>query len=180
MRLRAFAVVLLMFSGSCAAASPLADLTDAIAARLLLMNDVARYKWNHAQPIVDPEREAALLERATADAVALGLPEAYARRVLAAQIEASRTLQLKLFATWRSEQQPPFPGVPDLAAVQRPGIDGATHRLLEQLKASLCPLTQDDARTAIETPPTSLADQPAAWSIAIASLWSMPDESCPH
>lgn len=164
----------------CADAEPLAELKSAITARLLLMEDVARYKWNHALPIADPEREAALLERTTAEAVALGLPETYARRVMTAQIEASRSLQLELVAVWRQRGQPAFEGVPDLTAVQRPAIDTATQQLLEQLHASLCALVPEEARAQLETVPASFDKHPAAWAIATAALRPTPDDVCRH
>ena len=151
--------MLLLASASCAIAAPAAELEDAIAARLLLMDDVARYKWNHALPVVDAPREAALLERATADAVAIGLPEAYARRIIAAQIDASRAIQLQLVAGWQRDKQPPFTDVPDLATVQRPVIDVATHRLLEHLHTTMCTLAEESTRADLQHPPTSLAQQ---------------------
>jgi len=148
--------------------------------RLLLMDDVARYKWNHALPVVDPEREDALLERATGDAVAIGLSEAYARRVIAAQIDASRAIQLELVSGWQRDKQPPFADVPDLATVQRPAIDAATHRLLERLHATMCTLSDESTRADLQNPPASLARQHAAWSIAIAALWPVPGDACGH
>jgi chorismate mutase len=177
--LRLFSVLLLA-STSCAIAAPAADLKDTIAARLLLMDDVARYKWSHTLPVVDAQREAALLERATADAVAIGLPEAYARRVIAAQIDASRAIQLQLVADWQRDKQPPFADVPDLATVQRPAIDTATHHLLEHLHTAMCTLNDDATRTDLQTPPPSLAQQRAAWSIATTALWPVPDDACRH
>ncbi len=176
---RVRSALLLVLAAWSANAEPLADLEDAIATRLLLMDDVARYKWNHALPVVDAEREAALLERSTADAVALGLPESYARRVLAAQIQASRALQLELVAVWQREQRPSFADVPDLNSVQRPAIDAATLQLLERLRAAPCPLARSDAQAEIATAPASLADHPAAWATATAALWPLPDRACP-
>ncbi len=178
--LRSSVLLLVAVGAWCAMAHPLANLQSAIAARLLLMDDVARYKWNHALPIVDSEREAALLERATTEAVTLGLPEGYARRVIAAQIQAARTLQLELVSAWRHQQEPPFDDVPDLNAQQRPAVDAATHQLLEQLHASLCALEPDGARAEMGSVPRSLARHPVAWSTATAALWPLPVDACPH
>lgn len=172
--------MLLFAIASSAIAAPSAELKDAIAERLLLMDDVARYKWNHALPVVDAQREAALLERTTAEAVAIGLPEAYARCVITAQIDASRTLQLDLVATWQRDKQPPFADVPDLAAVQRPAIDAATHRLLEQLHAAMCGLSDEPTRAELQKVPALLAQQRAAWAIATATLWPVPADACPR
>jgi chorismate mutase-like protein len=178
--LRIHVALLLTVVTCCAAANPLAGLESAIAARLLLMDDVARYKWNHELAIADPEREAALLDRATAEAVAIGLPEAYARRVLAAQIDASRALQTELVTTWRQRQQPVFVAVPDLAGVQRPAIDAATLRLLEALHTSLCALADDEARAALKTTPPAFDHHLSVWTIATDALWPVPDDACPR
>ena len=172
-------LILLLAIASSAIAAPPAQLKDAIAARLLLMDDVARYKWNHALPVVDAQREAALLERATADAVAIGLPETYARRVIVAQIDASRAIQLDLVAAWQRDNQPPFTGIPDLATVQRPAIDAATHHLLEQLQAATCALSEEPARAELQSVPLPLSQQREAWSIATAALWPVP-AACRH
>ncbi len=171
-------LVLLLAIASSAIAAPPEELKDAIAARLLLMDDVARYKWNHSLPVVDTQREAALLERTTADAVAIGMPKDYARRVVAAQIEASRTIQLQLVAGWQREKQPPFADVPDLAAVQRPAIDAATHRLLEQLHTAMCTLAEETAPAELQSVPPPLSQQREAWSIATAALWPVPTAVC--
>jgi len=155
-----------------------ARLADAVAARLLLADDVARYKWNHAQPVADPAREAVVLERTTTAAVALGIPHDYAQRVVAAQIAASRDRQQTLFDRWRRDQHGPFPEVPDLATAQRPALDRATSELLTRLQASMCDLDAS-ARRALDTPPSALADATHAWSIAVAALWPTPSECRP-
>ena len=142
------------------------------------MDDVARFKWNAKLPIADPQREAALLERSTASAVALGLPEDYARRVLAAQIEASRAIQAALFDRWHAARQGGFDDVPDLATVQRPAIDRATTALLEALAGARCELDDVNARHVFAAVPTELDDQPDAWAIASAPLFTT--SPCPH
>jgi chorismate mutase len=158
------------------AATPdrIVELKDAIAARLVLMNDVARYKWNAELPVLDAPREAALLERTTDSAAAVGVPRNYARRVVAAQIEASRDVQQTLIEHWRAERHGAFPGVPDLVTVQRPAIEQATAVLLAHLRDAMCEL-DDPARDALATPPPSLAATARAWSIAVDALWPPPD-----
>lgn len=150
------------------------DLKDAIAARLLLMNDVARYKWNAELPVLDAARESALLERTTDSAVAIGVPRDYARRVVAAQIEASRDLQQTVIDRWRAERHGAFPRVPDLVTVQRPAIERATAALLVHLRDAMCKLG-GQAGSALATPPPSLASTARAWSIAVGALWPPPD-----
>ena len=171
---RATALVVLMglAAAPAAAADPVEMLREAVAARLLLMDDVARFKWNAELPIADPQREAALLQRMTASAVALGLPEDYARRVLAAQMEASRAIQGALFDRWRAARQGRFDEVPDLATVQRPAIDRATTALLEALAGARCELDDAEARRMFEAAPAGLDNQAVAWAIATAPLFT--------
>jgi chorismate mutase len=159
---------------SAAADRAIVDLNDAIATRLLLMNDVARYKWNAQLPVLDAARESALLERTTDSAVAIGVPRNYARRVVAAQIEASRDLQQTVIDQWRAEHHGAFPGVPDLVTVQRPAIERATAALLALLRDAMCKLG-GQAGSALATPPPSLASSARAWSIAVDALWPPPD-----
>ena len=154
----------------------IARLKDAIAARLLLADDVARYKWNHALPVLDSEREAAVLERTTGAAVALGIPQDYARRVVAAQITASRDRQQASMDAWRRAQHAQFTDVPDLATVQRPALERATTDLLTRLHDSMCNLDAA-ARTTLAAAPPTLADSPDAWSAAVDPLWP-PPETC--
>ena len=170
-------VALTIVSG-CAMASPLDDLASAIAARLSLMDDVARYKWNHSLPIVDEQREAKLVGSATAQAVTFGVPADYAHRVVVAQIEASRTRQTELTTLWRAQHHAPFDGVPDLATAQRPAIDAATTNLFRRLRAAMCELDSDTAHAVFADPPAGLEGAKNAWSTATAALWPAPD--CPH
>jgi len=163
-------------SATSAADAGIARLKDAIAARLLLADDVARYKWNHGLPVLDAEREAAVLERTTNAAAALGIPQDYARRVIGGQIAASRDRQQASIDVWRRQQHGRFADVPDLSHVQRPALERATTELLTQLRASMCSLDAA-ARTTLTAPPPALADSPDAWSAAVDPLWP-PPETC--
>ena len=176
-RLRRLAIVLpllLIAAGSTAADEPISALRDAVAARLALMQDVARYKWNNALAVAAPAREAAVLDAVTQRAMQLGLPGDWARRVVAAQIEASRALQSDLFGQWRAARAGTFDGVPDLSTVQRPHIDAATGRLLEALAAACPTLSAPGAVAALAVPPPQLAAWPDVWSIAVAPLARAP------
>jgi chorismate mutase-like protein len=172
MRIALLTALLTVWTCSVAAATPVTDLRDAVAARLLLMEEVARYKWNAQLPITAPEREAALLDRATAAAVEIDIPGDYARQVIAAQIEASRTMQAALFESWQAAHDGPFGDVPDLTTVQRPRIDRATTQLLHALARARCTLQTDDARRRLSAAPAPLARFTAAWQIATAALFS--------
>ncbi len=172
--------VLLAGQVSAAPGDPVAELRDAIAARLLLMQDVARYKWNAQLPIEDAAREKALIERATAEAVAMEVCAAYARDVIVAQVSASRALQTEWFARWRAAGQGTFTGVPELATTQRSAIDAATNALLKALVEARFELDSPDAIALLGTPPQSLAGEADVWSIA-TSVFSQRSTSrtCP-
>lgn len=153
------------------------DLRAALAGRLALMEDVARFKWNGAMPIAAPERERALLDALTDSSADEHLPVAYLHRALGAQMAAAREYQRHRFVEWLVARQPRFPMVPDLRTVQRPAIDLATTRLLEALRAHRCSAT--DAireRLTLDVP----AEIPSsAWSLAVNDLFPMPRVGCP-
>jgi chorismate mutase-like protein len=114
------------------AAQALATLVDE---RLLLMPDVARYKWNRKQAIEDPPRERALLDAIREQAPRYGLDPARAAAFFAAQIEASKLLQRELFFAWQANGQGDFAVVKDLAAEIRPRLDALNPQLLAALAA---------------------------------------------
>jgi len=161
-------------------ADPLEDLRSAITERLLLMEGVARYKWNHGLPVTDPTREAALLTAKLPRATSLGLPAVYAQRVLEAQLSASRLLQISLTAQWAAQHRGAFADVPDLATAQRPLIDAATDHLIERLRDAVCALAEADARDRMSVAPEALGAYPDAWSTATDTLWPVPEAvDCP-
>lgn len=106
-----------------------------VLARLELMHDVARWKWNERKPIDDPEREAALLKRIVAQATARGIGADQARAFFEDQFAAAKIIQRADFDEWTQAARGPFENVPDLATVQRPRIDAATEALLDALSA---------------------------------------------
>lgn len=170
--IRASAGLLLVAFALHASADATDDLAAAIEARLLLMPDVARYKWNRGLPVTDPAREAALLEQIAVRAVALSIDPACARAAVEAQLAASRAWQSQLAERWRARARGPFTGVPDLATALRPAIDAATERLLDALGQVGC--SADAATSArLSAPPPSLAERPHVWAIAVAP-WVTP------
>jgi chorismate mutase len=98
--------------------------------RLIVMHDVARWKWARRSPIEDPVREAALLEEAAGRGVALGLDPAATRAFFAAQIEAAKLVQRADLARWQADGRDPDGEAPDLARVLRPRIDALNRDLL--------------------------------------------------
>jgi chorismate mutase len=101
--------------------------------RLVVMHDVARWKWASKAPIEDPGREAALLQDVADRGVALGLDPAATRAFFAAQIEAAKLVQRADFARWEADHQAPEGEAPDLARVLRPRIDSLNRDLLAAL-----------------------------------------------
>jgi chorismate mutase-like protein len=164
LRTLAFVLVALVGVASRGADDPLATLRTTIAARLAVIEEVARYKWNMRLPAHDPAREAALLEKTVTDATALGLDPGYAREVVEAALDASRSQQIRAFERWRYESRPPFEHVRDLDRELRPELDALTHRLLVEVHDSRDLFGTCAARAALELPPRV---DPAIWAIAI-------------
>jgi chorismate mutase len=114
--------------------------------RLLLMHDVARWKWNQKQAIADPKREQAFLENMQAKGQAQGLDEEFVRSFFRAQIEAAKQVQEDDFQRWQAEGRGSFADVPDLSTHQRPKIDAASNELLSALAAAQPFLRNAEAR----------------------------------
>jgi chorismate mutase len=68
-------------------------LLDVMQQRLLIMHEVAGWKWNTQQPIADPEREQAFLKAILAKSQSYRLDPALTRAFFQAQIEAAKQLQ---------------------------------------------------------------------------------------
>ena len=111
--------------------------------RLLVMHEVARWKWHHQQPITDSAREAALLKQTGQRARELGLDEEFAIAFMKAQITAGKQLQQQDMEGWQT--QPPSRNEPfaDLARELRPKIDQLNVDLLSAL-AHLAPHLDDE------------------------------------
>ena len=121
------------------AASPARETPPAVDAllalmreRLLVMHDVARWKWNARRPIADPEREQALLADLERRGAEHGLAPDDVRRFMRAQIEAGKLVQQADWRRWEAEHSEAFADAPDLQTELRPKID----RLSEQLLAA--------------------------------------------
>ncbi len=152
------------------------ELHAALTQRLLLMEDVARFKWNVAAPISDPTRERALLDALTKSSADERLPAQYLSGALDAQMAAARAYQLQRFAAWLANDQRRFAGVPDLQTEQRPAIDRATARLLEAIRSERC-IATDATREQLllDGPPTI---SPDVWALAVNGLFPMPRRDC--
>ena len=114
--------------------------------RLLLMHDVARWKWNQKQAIADPKREQAFLENMQAKGQAHGLEEEFVRSFFRAQIEGAKQVQEDDFQRWQAEGRGSFADVPDLPTLQRSRNDAASNELLIALAAARPFLENADMR----------------------------------
>jgi chorismate mutase-like protein len=100
--------------------------------RLALMHEVARWKWNAAKPITDPERERELLQSVVERGRVKGLDADRVRSFFAAQMEAARLVQQADFDRWAAKKQEPFAGTTSLA-VLRLQIDNLNRELIDAL-----------------------------------------------
>lgn len=150
------------------AASPTAELKELIAARLALMEDVARSKWSTGAAIDDPAREAALLAAGAETAAAQGLDPAAVQTLLLAQIEAAKMVQRRWFAVWQAAGQGPFPDAEGLLAARRPEIARLSAALLPAWARARDELASCAVRTDLTAAPPELALDEAAWATAVA------------
>ena len=105
-----------------------------LARRLELADGVAQAKWNSGSAIEDPEREEQVLQRFTDEASRFGLESELARRVMRAQMEASKVRQREHFRHWRGQRRAPFTSPPNLATEIRPQLDQISMDLLQSLR----------------------------------------------
>jgi chorismate mutase len=118
--------------------------------RLLLMHDVARWKWNAKQPIADPEREKVLLAELQRRGVDYGLEPEEVRSFMRAQIEAGKLIQQADWRKWEAESREAFADAPDLQTQLRPKIDRLSERLLAAYAEFLPRLAEPGARERFE------------------------------
>lgn len=123
---------------------PLLDLIDA---RLAVMGDVARYKWNTGGSIEDPARERDLLAALTRQGEAQGVPAGRTSAFFEAQFAAARQLQHDLFDLWRAQKRDKLPPAPDLAKQIRPALDAISADMVRALASPDLPQQIAAART---------------------------------
>jgi chorismate mutase-like protein len=101
--------------------SPDQQLRSLVTQRLALAPEVAWNKFHSGQPVRDSAREAAILSK---------FHDPATRRFFADQISASRSIQEKLIASWRSGSKHPSHQPLDLTRDIRPAIDAIDRRQL--------------------------------------------------
>ena len=121
-----------------------ARLFDLIEHRAALMSDVAAWKWHVGRPVLDAQREAAVLAGATAEAEAAGLEQGGARAFVSAQMAVSRSIQMRAFEGF--ESAPPPADGPNLLTDLRPAISATTAEMLRILPRVLPMLQRPSPR----------------------------------
>lgn len=118
--LRFLSFILLGLAPCIALASSPERLFTLIDARLLLMHEVAAYKWRHHLPIEDKAREKIVLDSATAAALRHGLRQRPAWDFFNAQIAAAKEIEHYWFRQFRAGANPG--PAPDLRKSIRPRL----------------------------------------------------------
>lgn len=114
--------------------------------RLDLAPEVARIKWNTKAPIEDLPRERQLIDEAARRASEDNLDPDLARAFLRGQIEASKTVQIALYAEWTATKRAPFETLADLEKDIRPVLNRLTPTMLGALAEALPVIQQHGGR----------------------------------
>lgn len=157
-------------AGTAEAEASLHRLKQLIGDRLLVMPDVAAYKWSHDRPIEDLEREAQILSGLATKAEQYGIPADQAAAFFQAQFAAAKEIQQQLFDDWQAEGRGPFDAPPDLVSDLRPRLSALTDPILQELAATAPYWGSDQARRILTSPDPRWAEQPDVWSIAIGPI----------
>lgn len=164
------AKLILVLVASCSlaasAAQPERDLKQTLIERLLVMKDVAAYKWVNNLPVEDMEREAQVLAATVEQASRGGVDSELASKVVQAQIDAAKRIQSRWFASWETQSGPSQ--APDLVGEIRPRISELTVELIEHLALlDSAPLAAAELNR-LRVLPLALQDDSQAWDTAIA------------
>src|SRR5262249_49339801 len=130
--------------------SAAAELLRLMRQRLLLMHEVARWKWNHDRPVADEQREQELLADVEERAERSGFDAGRARALMAAQIDAGKLIQEANFTRWREQGRGKFADVRDLHTDLRPAIDQLTTDLLACFGRLSPQFGDDEARAVLQ------------------------------
>ena len=157
-------------------------LLDLIRQRLLIQNDVARWKWNNNSAIEAPEREQELLAQIRKQAPAYGLAPDAAVVFFQWQVFAGKLLQVDDFQTWQREGIQFFDNVPDLNQTLRPSLDKLTPEILSALAplspTLSCPTLQQLIQSRAQIILSGDAIDDTVRGIAIAPLIELKGSSC--
>ncbi|QOD43985.1 gamma subclass chorismate mutase AroQ [Clavibacter zhangzhiyongii] len=104
--------------------------------RLEIADDVAASKWLSGKAVADPAREQAVIDATVAAAEADGVDPVAAERIMRAQIEASKQVQVALIARWHAHLEEAPTTAPDLTTSVRPRINAVDARLVPAVGAA--------------------------------------------
>jgi cyclohexadienyl dehydratase len=154
------------------AADDVARVYETIDARLALMSDVAAWKWSQQRPVVDEEREHAVLERILARAHELGLSIASVQHVLEVQIQMARAVQTEYFEQWRAEGFPTGRTIRALDTDLRPVLDALGEEQLAALYWARDEMSQAVVNESIAKTLRHIASYPGVTAQDMAELRS--------
>ncbi|MET0263658.1 MAG: gamma subclass chorismate mutase AroQ [Rariglobus sp.] len=133
---------LFLLAGCCTPSStkdePLhSRLVKGMAARLEIAREVAWTKAQTGAPVLDVDREKALLAALVKQGEAAGLSRDRVEKFFSAQIAASREVQTELLAAWAAgTAERPRTAPLDLRTQIRPRLDSLSNELIEALAAA--------------------------------------------
>jgi chorismate mutase-like protein len=147
------------------------SLADLVEARLIIMSQVAQYKYAHWHAIEDKEREHLVIEKFITLAEEKNISKTVARKLISSQITSAKALQTMLIDNWK-EQNVSFKRSPDLKADIRPRID-QINRALVQEYAEACSkqeTAKQKIRRSLNKVPESMISYKNVWAIAISDV----------
>ncbi len=100
--------------------------------RLVLADTVAQAKWIAGTPVSDPTREQVVIDTAVTQARQRGVDEDLVRRMMTAQIAASKVVQRGLLTRWAHDRADAPASAPDLTAL-RARLDALDSALVDAL-----------------------------------------------
>ncbi|MEO6794371.1 MAG: chorismate mutase [Mycobacterium sp.] len=112
--------------------NPLAELVDAAAQRLQVIDDVAASKWHTGAAIEDRDRVRQQLTALVSAAADANLDPDYVTQLFTDQVGAAEAVEYYRFAQWKLNPATVPAAAPDLAA-SRARIDGLNHVMLTQI-----------------------------------------------
>jgi chorismate mutase len=121
--------------------TPADVLLPLVVRRLAVAESVAAAKWSSGRPVEDRDREAVVLRDAAASARRARIDATFVRRVMAAQIEASKIVQEGLMARWRDEPATAPTSQPELRGV-RQTLEAIDEEFVTALVAARPPAAQ--------------------------------------